>query len=969
MMDIATDKDSGLENTWQAPTENTDVQVLPWHWVPGGAADQAWQNVARQMAAWLSQQGVQVADAVVLLPQIALLNVARRAWSEAVGGWAPRFETVGTLLDRLPQGETVSGAGATLTLDPCLDALWVAQRLRGEAAGREWSRRDPDGFEFGVQRMLEVAHRWLQAALATDEAGQEAMVAAIEVWLGEALTPWGNADIPDPRAREKVLTAMALSWAIEALPTLRARRAPIFQHRPSAWLAVTAGAQQQPGSESSLMVRVLERAQAAQVPACWVQAVLEDPSGGVAPRPWLVQATDGEEEARLTAWQVQAQVAQARQRGDARPVALVATDRIVTRRVRALLAPLEKAGQLNFADESGWTLSTTRAASVVTRLLAAAHPRASTDDVLDWLSSAWMTVPGGAGAIGALERRWRKQGALQPWRALPEGEAFAAMQGVLDWAQQVLAPVRQMGRVPLQQALGVLKQCLQASGAWASLLDDEAGKAVVAALRLPLDDALPDESLPTWERLAATHQVGLRELARWVDSTLEAQTFRPRQASPEVDVVITPLTRAVLRPWAAVVLPGADDGMLGVRGNDGWLSPVHALALGLGNAAGQQEAQWEAFAVLATSPHLVALARHQRDGEPVGLSPWLTRWSLAVGATLADVAWQAMPAELPQRDWAWEPPQPLAPSLVSAPDAAVPALMPTELSATGYERLRQCPYRFHALNVLGLQALDEIEEGLGAQDLGTWLHAVLHRFHKDRPADAVPADPADDVARWLAVAAEVAQDMGLVQGEAGAWFLPHQATITRLAQHYVGWLRPHEAQGWCVDATEADREVPLALDEHSTVRLKGRLDRLDRRASTDGTEHLVMDYKTGSLSGLNARVAQPLEDTQLGFYALLASVDHPEADGRLGAMYLRVHDQGCTPVAHPDAQDTAAQMASGIVHDLQRLRDGHPLWALGEGSVCDYCEVRGLCRKDHVAQARPARVEANVNVNMNEGQP
>ena len=117
-----------------------------------------------------------------------------------------------------------------------------------------------------------------------------------------------------------------------------------------------------------------------------------------------------------------------------------------------------------------------------------------------------------------------------------------------------------------------------------------------------------------------------------------------------------------------------------------------------------------------------------------------------------------------------------------------------------------------------------------------------------------------------------------------------------------------------------------------------------------------MDYKTGSLSGLKARVAQPLEDTQLAVYALLAAdqgKEPPEEpNATVQAMYLRVHDQACTAVLHPEVQDTAGQLAQGVVQDMQRLRDGHPLWALGEGSVCGYCEVRGLCRKDH-APHRP----------------
>ena len=48
----------------------------------------------------------------------------------------------------------------------------------------------------------------------------------------------------------------------------------------------------------------------------------------------------------------------------------------------------------------------------------------------------------------------------------------------------------------------------------------------------------------------------------------------------------------------------------------------------------------------------------------------------------------------------------------------------------------------------------------------------------------------------------------------------------------------------------------------------------------------------------------------------------------------------------PDAQQRAADLHAGMAEDLRRIAEGAPLPALGEGSVCDWCEVRGLCRKD-----------------------
>ena len=42
----------------------------------------------------------------------------------------------------------------------------------------------------------------------------------------------------------------------------------------------------------------------------------------------------------------------------------------------------------------------------------------------------------------------------------------------------------------------------------------------------------------------------------------------------------------------------------------------------------------------------------------------------------------------------------------------------------------------------------------------------------------------------------------------------------------------------------------------------------------------------------------------------------------------------------------AAQLYEGMAHDLARIAAGEPLPALGEGSVCGWCDARGLCRKD-----------------------
>ncbi len=125
------------------------------------------------------------------------------------------------------------------------------------------------------------------------------------------------------------------------------------------------------------------------------------------------------------------------------------------------------------------------------------------------------------------------------------------------------------------------------------------------------------------------------------------------------------------------------------------------------------------------------------------------------------------------------------------------------------------------------------------------------------------------------------------------------------------------------------------------VTLEGRIDRIDVHPAS-GTRQLI-DYKTGSPQALKAKVAAPLEDTQLAFYAALLGDDGP-----LRAIYLALDDRK-PPQADraPRRRGQRRRTRRWPVTRPGRLRDGAGLPALGEAASCEYCEARGLCRRDH----------------------
>jgi ATP-dependent helicase/nuclease subunit B len=106
----------------------------------------------------------------------------------------------------------------------------------------------------------------------------------------------------------------------------------------------------------------------------------------------------------------------------------------------------------------------------------------------------------------------------------------------------------------------------------------------------------------------------------------------------------------------------------------------------------------------------------------------------------------------------------------------------------------------------------------------------------------------------------------------------------------------------------------------------------------------VLDYKTESDGKTKDRLKNPLEDTQLAFYAALVG------DETIEAAYVNVSEKASKTYAQTDIDNSRSALIEGILEDMHAISAGKPLPALGEGAACDYCAARGLCRKDFWGQ-------------------
>jgi ATP-dependent helicase/nuclease subunit B len=206
---------------------------------------------------------------------------------------------------------------------------------------------------------------------------------------------------------------------------------------------------------------------------------------------------------------------------------------------------------------------------------------------------------------------------------------------------------------------------------------------------------------------------------------------------------------------------------------------------------------------------------------------------------------------------------------------------------------------------------------------------VLSDFHTRRKSMAEGALPA---ASDIDLIDQCAADQQMLD----SGFVPFAAAWPQVRSSYLAWLAQHEAEGWQFDQAELERTL-----EHGGVTLNGRLDRVDRlsRGPEAGTAY-VLDYKTESTTVSKERVKNPMEDTQLAFYAALLGEDD------IHAAYVNVAERDCKITAQPEIMAARDAVLSGITQDVQRIHAGQAMPALGEGKACDFCAARGLCRKD-----------------------
>ena len=878
-----------------------------------------WHSVAGRLHAWMQAHGAHPHRTLVLLPYAQLMPEARSAWaqmgtssgSSPFSRFVPRFETT-----------------------------------------MNWATHENPAFAYGeLDIRFELAADLLTAARWLDQAGLAAVRDDLAAALVEAtwqLAAVTAAQPPNDRAAwgaqvrsglltgvdynllrfEAAVARIALEWALASSYASDVLFAEDTFAALDA-LVLVRGFLAEPLSES-LLKHYGHKGHALQLVV--LEAVPAQPKV-----PSNKQATtrlhacaDAHEEAERAAACVLRLLASSppphtTESGHAPrwPIAMVANDRSVVRRVRALLG----VRGVRVRDETGWKLSTTHAAAALMALLRCAERDANADALLQW---AKLAPACDRAAVDSLEHQLRRSG-TRDWRGL---------QGTSAAAQAVLVQINTWCAVlqnarPLAEWTVALRQVLQACGLWRALAQDEAGVAVLQALHLAPDHQAAGHGLGQKQDLPASSQRwSLGDFTRWVNAVLEGASFKPLQQNgaedaadaavdSTPDVVVLPLSQLLCRSVSGVVVPGCDEANLPVSPElPGTWTTAQRVLLGLPQRETLQRAAGLAWHYLMewaqASPGRVDLLwRTEEAGEAVMASGFVQTLRLQHPALADDPRLQSCHTSTPV-----QPPQPRA-----------DAILRPSLSASAYADLRACPYRYFGLRSLGLAEAEELDTMLDKRDFGNWLHLVLRYFHTVLLEANISPNAANQPACLATMAQAVAQaTQELALDEAA--FTPFAAAWPRVRDGYLKWLLGHTEEGATFAEAESWKEQPLGR-----IKLVGKMDRVDTLA--DG-RRMVIDYKTESPQTTRDRLADPLNDTQLPFYAALL------ADDDLQAAYVNVGEKdGTKTFSMPTIVEVRDQLIDGILHDMERIAQGDSLPALGEGSACEYCAARGLCRRDY----------------------
>lgn len=647
-------------------------------------------------------------------------------------------------------------------------------------------------------------------------------------------------------------------------------------------------------------------------------------------------------------------------------LALVAQDRLVARRARALLSRLGPS--LNIRDETGWKLSTTRAAAALNswlELIKVPKEGPSAKTLLEFLQNPFLDLgkilqrdaESCNGLIAELEdilvgskaeSGWKtfhlaiegaQANAVKTSSAMPSSALFELLQFVRERHHEWLTL-----KVDCNKAYEQLQANLQATGMAQSLEKDSAGKQLL-------------EVLKTFDLSKTQYQQAPIRLSEWLSllkTVIEDASYQEAGKEAKATLSILPLSSTRMRDFEAVVVVGCDEQQLPAYSEPPlFFSDALNQLLKTSTIAMQfvQQAR-DLSQLLVSCPNVDLLWQSKsNNGEPLRPSAWIQRLQ-------NQIEWEAIPAQLKKRTFE------LTPMEMAVAHFEEDLPMPLSMSPSAYKALRDCPYRYYVRSLLGIRKNKEFDEGFDASLAGQTLHKLLKRFYhglKTHEHTNPSLKTNSDQRRiWMeqSLSAYSEQEFAaLIEGDARV--MGALRDWQKQIPSFVDWQLQRELAGW----QYYDGEVKVGFDlpfqdpdgNLKMIRIEGYADRYDVNVDSNKLAS-VIDYKNQRFDKVKVRAEHILDDPQLLIYARAANegqeslklAGHQVGQAEWVALKADISKGEKKATRSQEVADMPAMMqqfSEQMTEDVEQLWAKKPMQAFAPEGVCQYCEARGICRK------------------------
>jgi len=857
--------------------------------------------------------------------------------------------------ERLAERVAAALAESTITPVVIVDSPLAAQGLKALLCHSGWPRRQEGAplpwcvsLDQAFERLAEIAvginkappprarsarrvqlaqqlldHPEIAASLggapkaALDLAGQWVEIFEGWEWLASAQDPgsldWGQLD-GEPQHLASDLNTLRSLQAQNQLPTDRAAwaRASLTQTSP-VWFCLG----RTPCAKEIAMAVTLFKVGFDDI-SVWFSA----------PNEVQTRQPDGSQEARRliasqsieeSAWAAAQTIREWRAQG-LDDVGVVALDRKAVRRLRALM---ERSGEA-LSDRSGWALDTTVAATAVVGLNDLLTRGATTQTVLEWVHSPFVSRGLNDTWNFDADQRRRLDAALRGFGRVTSVTLTDLLStGLLPFSAVRLAFTKSKHRQTPHRWATQLLDGIEYVGLELPLAQDPAGQTVLAAIK---------------ELAAQTHGDDCQITGALWRALLSAELNQARfvESSGTAAVRVCSLASLSWQLPKALVVIGAEEGRLPERPTAQFFEPERFAQMGL--QLPPQELERQGFAQLesvwnAPIP-IVLIACSDKPDSAVEFSNWIELLALHAGDLIQRQDAGSLIGKRPLRKDA-------AIQLIDDHDAQWPYALPLQLSVSELQSLFNCPYQFALQTLMGLRPLAPLAEESPPTDIGSLIHLAL--------SGATRSDmTAQDWEIWLAREIDrLLQEPFFAGRRSQAVQLPiPKATASRLRAS-SGAMIPGLAR-WL-----AGRPKTIVHTEQESVRrieglgitVKGRLDRIEEGVQ----ESLLIDFKTSAVGPLRTRVKRGHEDIQLALYAWLVGVDRAVREATYACINQeRVDEIGVTDTVGRSIPEITEEVMQRVVSELTAMGQGAPISATGllkDKKICKYCKVRGVCRR------------------------